>query len=1127
MLSGCEKEEIVPSEESGSLTLKASMESVSESKVAVSIDKDAKKVAFSWIKGDVVAIHTSAGFENLTLVGDGGSPEGRFTGSPVGSVGDVAVYPSHCPVSLEGRILTLELPSEYSYVKGETHALMCAPIKGEWMRFRHLASLLKIDIVGVPAGASLVVTASDRKINGTFTVDWKNTGAPVSVTSPQTVEQSSVTVSFSQAESLAEVYVPMPVGEYPSLSIKVLDKDGKVIEGSERTTSGTKVFARGHVKSMPKVEMKLPVITLASRAYRMEKVEVTYSNISSGEKVLIDFGDGTDPHPFTGSGTVVHQFDNTSGADKTYTVTLTTNGQSVQGEITVYPLMALTEAAKRFKDPACTEVWVMAHRSNTSNKSIPENSISAVKAAIAAGVDMIEIDTHITSDKQVVVCHDQTINRTTTGTGDITTMTLSKIQSYKLKDRNGKTTTQTMPTLKQVLEAARGKIYVNLDYSPRTATTAQVMSVVKELGMTEQVLFYCNSADKVSEVIALEPSAHPYTWNSDWSALKELPGNYFVQYAYAPDTPPNLGSAVSEGMICTVNMLTDVSDTSVDSGQLNQLFGWFPFVRIIHTDVSDMMVQALKGFAYTPSVTDYFVTPAGAGSRTGLDWNNAFGMAELRTLLRTNSADNGAKLDGVTFHCAGGKYITVDNEDGKRLKVTFSKYGAPVDICFKGGYAPSSTGKDLSKRNISAYETDFTGDFNGNGVIDGEDTGLFCLDSYAFLTFDGVTFSNAYGISRWRQGAFVMNSDSHKLQLTLNNCKFTDLNTCSTEKDGRGAALFVLGNSIVKAVGCTFNNCKSYGTGGAICVDAPTSKVELDRCVFTSCQSSASHGGAIAMNAAGLISAQNCTFDGCKASISAGEGAAIYLASQSPELRLNGCVFKNGKAWRAGAISQADPSLLFMNACTFHNNTITNLWGNSIVSYSNLFMSNCTLGENLSGGNIINGGGNWCIVSTTAVSRCDGASSARNTAIRFTGSGNLLIMNSIALYANSADNMGGIYSESKQMDSYGYNRYDKTTNIVGHATDISGQSSSVLGMTWNNGCYLWGGPSAVQPKASLVEIENVLKTGVNRPFGNHINVGKAFYDWLQVVGEGKNPLAYDQLGNARNTSGMWPGAYEK
>ena len=82
---------------------------------------------------------------------------------------------------------------------------------------------------------------------------------------------------------------------------------------------------------------------------------------------------------------------------------------------------------KQFKDPNYKKVWVMTHRAHTTDLTIPENSIPSVSAAIKSGAEIIECDTHVTKDGVVVVCHDQTLNATTNGSGDITKMTFEEI----------------------------------------------------------------------------------------------------------------------------------------------------------------------------------------------------------------------------------------------------------------------------------------------------------------------------------------------------------------------------------------------------------------------------------------------------------------------------------------------------------------------------------------------------------------------------------------------------------------------------------------------------------------------------------------------------------------------------
>ncbi len=87
----------------------------------------------------------------------------------------------------------------------------------------------------------------------------------------------------------------------------------------------------------------------------------------------------------------------------------------------------------------------------------PENTISAMQAALDAGVDMIECDIHLTKDNVVVVCHDTSIDRTTTGKGKISDLTIEEVKSYNIVDSNGEITNLKIPTLDELLEFINGR----------------------------------------------------------------------------------------------------------------------------------------------------------------------------------------------------------------------------------------------------------------------------------------------------------------------------------------------------------------------------------------------------------------------------------------------------------------------------------------------------------------------------------------------------------------------------------------------------------------------------------------------------------------------------------------------
>ncbi len=77
-------------------------------------------------------------------------------------------------------------------------------------------------------------------------------------------------------------------------------------------------------------------------------------------------------------------------------------------------------------------IFNVAHRGQQSDH--PENSLSAVEAAMRSGVTHLELDGHLTKDKRIVIMHDKTVDATTNGSGTISNMTLAEVQALTLKN---------------------------------------------------------------------------------------------------------------------------------------------------------------------------------------------------------------------------------------------------------------------------------------------------------------------------------------------------------------------------------------------------------------------------------------------------------------------------------------------------------------------------------------------------------------------------------------------------------------------------------------------------------------------------------------------------------------------
>lgn len=149
-----------------------------------------------------------------------------------------------------------------------------------------------------------------------------------------------------------------------------------------------------------------------------------------------------------------------------------------------------------------TKKIVVAHRGGASLG--PENALSTINKGIAVGSDMIEVDVHMTIDSQLVVCHDQTVNRTTNGRGRIENMTLSDIRSLRLDGSD-----ETMPTLEEVLLAIKGRCLLLLEIKKRrdqyVGIERKVVEMLEAYEMTDQVIIQSFNKYVLEEIIKLNP----------------------------------------------------------------------------------------------------------------------------------------------------------------------------------------------------------------------------------------------------------------------------------------------------------------------------------------------------------------------------------------------------------------------------------------------------------------------------------------------------------------------------------------------------------------------------------------------------------------------------------------------
>ncbi len=137
----------------------------------------------------------------------------------------------------------------------------------------------------------------------------------------------------------------------------------------------------------------------------------------------------------------------------------------------------------------------IAHRGHSAR--CPENTLAAFRSAIDAGAQMIELDVSLSRDRHLVVIHDETVDRTTNGTGVVKSLTLDQLSQLDAGSWfDPRFHAERLPTLSQVLDAVKGHLRVNIEIKPEAfeargptdAVERQVLNLVREKAMLDDVL---------------------------------------------------------------------------------------------------------------------------------------------------------------------------------------------------------------------------------------------------------------------------------------------------------------------------------------------------------------------------------------------------------------------------------------------------------------------------------------------------------------------------------------------------------------------------------------------------------------------------------------------------------------
>ena len=139
---------------------------------------------------------------------------------------------------------------------------------------------------------------------------------------------------------------------------------------------------------------------------------------------------------------------------------------------------------KKITDPNDMGITVVAHRADW--RTAPENSLAAIESSIRQGADVVELDVQKTKDGKLILMHDKTLDRTTTGKGKISEWPLDSIRTLYLKNGAALKTKHRVPTLEEALLTAKGKVMVNLDKA--YPIFDEIYPVLEKTGTVNQII---------------------------------------------------------------------------------------------------------------------------------------------------------------------------------------------------------------------------------------------------------------------------------------------------------------------------------------------------------------------------------------------------------------------------------------------------------------------------------------------------------------------------------------------------------------------------------------------------------------------------------------------------------------
>lgn len=157
-----------------------------------------------------------------------------------------------------------------------------------------------------------------------------------------------------------------------------------------------------------------------------------------------------------------------------------------------------------------TKPLVWAHRG--ASGYAPENTLAAFQKAVDLGADGVELDIQLTKDDQIVVIHDEMIDRTSDGKGWVKDYTLEELRAFNYNRTKPEYKHADIPTMREVFELLKPTgLFINIEIKTGVVfyekIEEKILALTREMGMEDRVCYSSFNHYTVTRIHELKPDA--------------------------------------------------------------------------------------------------------------------------------------------------------------------------------------------------------------------------------------------------------------------------------------------------------------------------------------------------------------------------------------------------------------------------------------------------------------------------------------------------------------------------------------------------------------------------------------------------------------------------------------------